>query len=399
MNQKRVLFLGGSYLQIPPIKYSKEEGYYVITCDYLPDNPGHKYADEYHNVSTTDIDGVLKIAEKLNIDGIVAYASDPAAPTAAFVGNKLGLPSNPYKSVYILTHKDKYRDYLRQKGFFTPNSMGFTNYHDAMKELEKFSFPILCKPVDSAGSKGVTILTKIDELKNAISDALKFSRSGRIILEDYVEKDGYQIAGDGFIVNGKLVFRCFANEHFDYDCNGIVPIGESFPYIGSHKIQQQVHNETQKLITELGMKMGAINFDVRIDLSGNIQLMEIGPRNGGNLIPEVTKYITGVDMVKYTVDSALGLDCTDLKMEETNGFYASFIIHSLMSGKFIDIQYSDEIKDCIIEEVVWVSNGEKVEKFLGSNNTLGTQILKFKSMEQMLYCMDDMNKHIKVSVN
>ena len=106
--QKRILFLGASQFQMAPIVYAKEQGYYVITCDYLPDNPGHKFADEYHNVSTTDKEAVLELAKKMHIDGIVAYASDPAASTQAYVGNKLGLPSNPYTSVMILTRKDYY---------------------------------------------------------------------------------------------------------------------------------------------------------------------------------------------------------------------------------------------------------------------------------------------------
>ena len=96
---KKILMLGGTMQQIPIIKLAKEMGLYVITCDYAPENPGHKYADEYHNVSTTDVDGVLELAKELKIDGIVAYASDPAAPTAAYVAEKLGLPGNPYESV------------------------------------------------------------------------------------------------------------------------------------------------------------------------------------------------------------------------------------------------------------------------------------------------------------
>lgn len=91
---KRIMMLGGSYFQASAIKRAKELGYYVITCDYLPDNPGHKYADEYHNVSTIDKEGVLKLAKELKIDGILAYASDVSVSTAAYVSEQLGLPSN-----------------------------------------------------------------------------------------------------------------------------------------------------------------------------------------------------------------------------------------------------------------------------------------------------------------
>ena len=92
---KRLLMLGGSLYQTYAIKEAKRLGYYVITCDYLPSNPGHKYADEYHNVSTTDKEAVLTLAKELKVDGVVAYASDPAAPTAAYVCEQLGLPTSP----------------------------------------------------------------------------------------------------------------------------------------------------------------------------------------------------------------------------------------------------------------------------------------------------------------
>jgi formate-dependent phosphoribosylglycinamide formyltransferase (GAR transformylase) len=105
---KRILFLGGAPTQIPPIKYALEQGYYIITCDYLPENPGHKLAHEYHNVSTTDKKAVLELAKKLKIDGIVAYASDLSAPTAAYVAEKLELSGNSYELPEKLTSYSKF---------------------------------------------------------------------------------------------------------------------------------------------------------------------------------------------------------------------------------------------------------------------------------------------------
>jgi hypothetical protein len=103
---KKILMLGGSHFQVPAIKYAKSAGYYVITADSLPENPGHKFSHEYFNVRTTDEKKVLKLAEKLKTDGIVSYASDPGAMSAAYVAEKLSLPGNPYESVRILRRKD-----------------------------------------------------------------------------------------------------------------------------------------------------------------------------------------------------------------------------------------------------------------------------------------------------
>lgn len=117
---KKIMMLGGNQVQMTAIKAAKEQGYYVITVDYLPDNPGHKLADEYHNVSTIDKEAVLQLARELEIDGIVSYASDVSAPTAAFVAEAMGLPTNPYESVHILTHKNEFRKFMRENGLPMP---------------------------------------------------------------------------------------------------------------------------------------------------------------------------------------------------------------------------------------------------------------------------------------
>lgn len=396
--QKKILFLGGSLFQIPPIKYAKEQGHYVITCDYLPDNPGHKFADEYHNVSTTDKNAVLKLAKELKVDGIVAYASDPAAPTQAYVANKLGLPSNPYESVEILARKDLFRQFLKEHDFLIPKSNSFYRLEDAKNWIDELTFPIIIKPVDSSGSKGVTKVNRKEDIEQAFNYALTFSREKKIVIEEFFVRDGYQVAGDGFIVNGKLVFRCWGNEHFDKLCNPLVPIGESFPSIMNNYTLKQAHSETQRLLNLLGMKIGALNFDFHYNKSGDFSFLELGPRNGGNLIPEVIKYATGVDLIKYTVDSALGLDCSDLTMKDTQGYYSCYMLHALQDGVVKEIWYSNEIKNNILEENVFTKKGDKVNKFDGSNQTLGTMIMKFESEKEMLEKMDNMEKYLKVIV-
>jgi biotin carboxylase len=396
--QKRILFLGASQFQIAPILYAKEQGHYVITCDYLPSNPGHKFADEYHNVSTTDKEAVLKLATKLKIDGIVAYASDPAAPTQAYVGNKLGLPSNPYDSVMILTRKDYFRDFLKEHDFLVPKSKSFYDLEEAYSWFLELEKPVIVKPVDSSGSKGVSKVNVRGELKRAFNYALEFSREKKVVLEEFFYRDGYQVAGDGFVVDGKLVFRSWANEHFDKLSNQFVPIGESFPSIMNKENVLKAHSETERLLTLLNIKSGALNFDFHFNKEGEFSFLELGPRNGGNLIPEVIKYATGVDLVKYTVDAALGMDCSSLSMVEPTGFYSSYILHALKDGEVEDIWYSDEIKKNIIEENIFINIGDKVTKFNGSHATLGTMIMKFESQEEMLEKMDNMEKYLKVII-
>ncbi len=397
---KRILLLGGSTQQIPAIEYANKMGYYTLLCDYLPDNPGKKYADKFYCVSTTDKDAVLKVAEKEKIDGIVAYASDPAAPTAAYVAEKLGLPTNPYNSVELLTNKDKYRLFLENNNFCTPKAKGYTSIEDAKKEIGFFKLPVIIKPVDSSGSKGVSKVETVNDLEQKLQYALSFSRRKKVIIEEFVEMHGYQIAGDGFSVNGKLIFRCFANDHFNSKgLNPFVPISASFPYNMPKRIHDKIHTEIQRLFDLLNLKTGAYNFDARIDKDENIYLMEIGPRNGGNFIPQVIKYATGVDMIEYTIKAAMGEDCNDIKISEPKGYWSYYAVHSLKSGILKEIKIKEEVKkNNIVESHMNYKIGDKVPAFVGANGSLGVLIMKFNSMEEMLDMMDNSEKWIEVIV-
>ena len=397
--KKKILLLGGANTQIPSILTAKKMGYYTITCDYLPDNPGHKFADEYHNVSTTDKEAVLALAKELQIDGILAYATDVAAATAAYVSEAMGFPTSPYKSVDILTNKDKFRAFLEENGFCTPRARGYSSVEEAKKDLENFKFPVMVKPVDSAGSKGVARMDDAGQLEELVENALQYSRCKRFIIEEYVEKYRYQIAGDGFSVDGKLVFRCFANEHFSNKAaSPYVPIGESFPYDMPKEVHEKVHAEIQRLLTLLDMKTQAYNFDIRIDKDYNVYLMEVGPRNGGNMIAQVIEKATGIPFVEYMLKAAMGEDCSELKMVEPEGFWSCYILHTLKEGNFKRIQYTDEIKKNIVEEHIHVKEGEKLIPFTGSNGTVGVLILRYDSMEEMLHKMDNMYDYITVEV-
>lgn len=398
MQRKKILLLGASAIQIPPILYAKDQGYHVITCDNIPTNPGHHYADESFNISTTDKEAVLTLATEQKIDAIVAYASDPSAPTAAYVGNQLGLISNPYESVCILTDKTRYRRFLRQNNFNVPQFIYASSIEDALKQIDTLSFPLMVKPADSSGSKGVRKIHSVTELPSAFDYAFGFARNKLVIIEEYIQRKGYQIAGDAFILDGKITFHCLANEHFNDDCNPNVPIGESFPSMLDTSIQESIIDEINRLLTLLGMNAGAINIDAIIDHNNNIYIMEIGPRNGGNLIPEVIRYSTNIDLVAYTVESALGNDCSALQITPTKDYYASYIIHSEHEGTFNQLSIDEPLKDKIIDMKLYAKPKQSVYPFNGSQFGLGSIILRFNSMQEMLETMPKLPKLVHIQL-
>lgn len=393
---KRILFLGGAPSQIPPIQYAKSQGFYIITCDYLPNNPGHKLADEYHNISTTDQNAVLALAQNLKIDGIVAYASDPAAPTAAYVAEKLGLPGNTYKSVLTLARKDLFRNFLEKNNFNVPRSESFYDLEKAKKWASTAKFPLFVKPVDSSGSKGVTEIMNINQLEMAFHYGLIFSREKKIVIEEKIVKEGYQVGSDIFLFDGKLKFWSWGNQHHNIKCSQYVPVAMSYPSILAEKIQFKAATIIEEILKKLGCKSGAFNIEFLIDNSGDIWVLEIGPRNGGNLIPEVIKHATGVDLIKATVDSALGLNCDYIHQSKVEGYWAYYVVHSLVDGVYDHMHFSSRINSIIREKKIFVKKGDKINKYNGSNNALGILILEFPDIQTMLETLDNMDRDIYV---
>ena len=396
-NKKKILMLGGADIQVPAIKKAKEMGYYVITCDYLPDNPGHKFSDEYHNVSTTDKEGVLALTQALKVDGILAYASDPAAPTAAYVAEKMNFPTNPFRVVELMSRKDLFRDFMLTNGFLVPQSKSVQDYEDAKVFQKHIGKTIIIKPVDSSGSKGIYRIEPGEGFEQKFVLAKSYSKVGIVIVEEFITKKGHQIGGDGFLVDGKLVFRCFGDIHFS-KTNPLLPCSVSVPNLHQDYIVEKVHQEVQKLLTSIGMRMGAVNFDILVDENDRIFIIEIGPRNGGNMIPELTEYCTGIDMKVYSIKMALGEDCSDLKLGDEKKYFSHYVIHAQKNGMVKGINKTDKLQKALLYEHYNFKIGDTVQKFNSSANRLGVMLLKYQNKEEMHDLIYNMDKNLIIDV-
>ena len=396
---KKILLLGGSTQQIPAIEYANEQGYYTVLCDYLADNPGQDYAKKFYCVSTTDKDAILEVAKNEKVDGVVAYASDPAAPTAAYVAEKLGLPTNPYKSVEILAFKDKFRDFLRENNFNCPKAKGFSSFENAKEEICQFDFPVMVKPVDSSGSKGVSKVEKLEDFEEAYKIALDNSRGKNIIVEEFIVQDHkFMIGGDCFVLNGKVAYWGLLNCHRDPKVNKLVPVGKSYPLLVSDSRINKVKEEIQKVVNILGIKFGGFNLEIMVDKNDRVFLIEMGPRNGGNMIPDLLKIINNVDLIGATVETAIGNNSLVLEAKTNNGFYATHNIHTEKNGSFVDIKYKNSIEDKIIKKVIYKKKGDTVQYFDGANKAIGILFLKFETQEEQMDFVSNPEKWIEVIV-
>ncbi|MBQ0098271.1 MAG: ATP-grasp domain-containing protein [Oscillospiraceae bacterium] len=394
---KKILLLGGSAQQIVAIKTAKKLGYYTILCDYLPDNPGQHYADKFYLVSTTDKEAILKVAEDEKIDGILAYATDPAAPVAAYVAEKLNLPTNPFTAVNTLCNKDLFRNFLKENGFAVPLSKGYSSIDDAIKDCDRFSFPIIVKPVDSSGSKGVSVLKSKENIREALDFAFSYSRAKRVVIEEYIEKDHrYIVGGDIFVLDSKVylwgLLNCLRDE-----VNSLVPVGKSYPLDLSSAQIDLVKDTLQKLVSDIGIRFGAMNVELIIDKNGKCYIIDAGPRAGGNMIPDLLNMIFDVDLVEMSVQTAMGVEIKPKEINEKPCFYATYNLHSKENGVLKAIEFDDEIEKHIVKKCLYLSNGDKVSYFDNASKALGIIFMKFDSLQQQKI-IENINEHIKIIV-
>jgi len=401
MNQKKLMLLGGLRYLKPVIDAAHKQGYYVITADYLPNNIAHKWSDEYCNVSIIDKEAVLKEAQRLQIDGIMSFACDPGVVAASYVQNKMGLPSfGPFESVEILQNKDKFRAFLAKNGFNVPQAKGFDSVEAAMQELYWYPWPVIVKPTDAAGSKGVTRVDRAEDLKPALEYAMEHSISGHIIVEEFIDKQGCSSDTDSFSEDGKLKFVSFCAQRFDAEAtNPYTPAAYSWPSTFTKKQEEYLTSEIQRLITLLNLKTVVYNIEARVAPNGKPYIMELTPRGGGNRLCEMLRYATGVDMITAITRAMVGDPILDpIEQKPYNGHWAEIILHADGSGVFDHLEISKDLPTEIVEEDLWVEKGDKVESFEGANNAIGTLVLKFQSAEELEKAITNQRTWLKVVV-
>lgn len=398
--QKKLMLLGGIRYLLPVIETAHEMGYYVITADYLPDNIAHKFSDAYVNVSIIDKEAVLKAAQEKQIDGIMSFGVDPGVVSAAYVAEQMGLPFQcSYEAACILQDKSRFRQFLAEHGFNCPKAKGYDDVEDALKDIDCFTWPVIVKPVDSAGSKGVTKVFRKKDLKQACEWALKSSINKHIIIEDFLVAEGRPSGSESFFVDGELKYNAFYDQLFELNSsNPFVPMVEQWPSAKDESILDDVKQQLQNLGTMLGFGTGIFNVEWRVS-GGKVYLMEVSPRAGGNRLAEILNYATDVDVIKAETLKSVGMDCGDVHEPNYNGCYAIYNLHSNRLGHFEKLVIDPDFENkYVFEKEVRVEKGDVVEPFAGANTSLGTLFLRADTREELDVVLSRINDWVSIEL-
>lgn len=399
---KKLLLLGGSRYLVPVIEAAHKLGLYVITCDYLPDNDAHKISDEYMNISIIDKDAVLKTAEEKQIDGVMSFACDPGVVTAAYVAEKMGLPfQGSYKSTEILQDKGLFRQFLTEHGFNCPHAKRYEDKKAPFQDVDSFTWPVIVKPTDSAGSKGVTRVDRPEDLAAAIDTALGGAHNGAFIIEDFLTFEGYHSSTDPFTVDGQLKFATYSDQLFDPEAdNPYTPAYIIWPSTMQQEHQDTLTAEIQRLMILLDMKTGIYNIESCV-ANGKPYIMEVSPRGGGCKIAELQRLAYGVDLIEAEVRKAVGMPVEDIRQTDCDGCWCEMVVHARpgQSGILKSVSVDPEIQQKYLKVVdLSAKEGDYVQPFTGANMALGDMFFRFDSREELDSVMEKSNEWLHIEL-
>lgn len=398
---KKLLLLGGSSCLLPVIKKAHELGLYVLTCDYLPNNIAHKYSDEYLNISVIEKDKVLVAAKEKSISGIMSFACDPGVVTAAYVAEKMNLPFQcSYQVAEILQNKGLFRQFLLENGFNSPHAKSYKAGEIPLADTDYFHWPVIVKPVDTAGSKGITKVETPKELNSAIEKALIASLSGQYIIEDFIEFESCHTTADVFVVNGRLAPVFYADHLFDKSINNpYVPIASILPSMMKAKEQDYLTDELQRLIDLLHLRTGVYNIETVVGKGGIPYIMEVSPRGGGNHFSLFQEYAYGARFLENEIRKATGLPLIEIKEHPIVGAWCEMVVHSQSEGvrTFERLSIDSKIEKENLRLVnLQVKAGDPIYPLSGANRSLGHLFLQFKSRDELNKVIANANEWLKI---
>lgn len=392
MKKDKLLIAGGGYAEVPLIEAAQKLGFYVITTGNRPEDLGHKYSDEFVIADFSDKKAMLALAKDLNIDALCPCANDFSALSCAYVAEQLGFECfDSYEVTKILHHKDSYRKFALENKISSPKAVYCDEGNFSLEYISNLNYPLIVKPVDMTGGKGIVKVNSDEETLNAVEKAFQTSRVKRIIVEDYIEGSNHGFSC--FIRDGKVVFYFVDNE--DYYLNKYMVSGASTPGDVPDKAINMIVAESEKIATLLKLKDGIFHIQFVLKV-GIPYIIEICRRPPGDLYIDFVKHATGVDYPAYIIKAFANMDLADMTQVFPEKCCTRHCVMTDKNGIVKDIIFDKLIKDNIIEKFMWWRKGDIVSDFMIQK--FGIVVLKYNSVEEMNKKNKKINKLIRVEL-
>ncbi|MBE6851886.1 MAG: ATP-grasp domain-containing protein [Ruminococcus sp.] len=390
---KKLLILGGSHAEIPLIQSAQKKGFYVITTGNQEDGQGHKFSDRYVNCDFSDKEAILSLARTVKADAICSGCNDFALLSAAYAAEKLGLPGHDsYETSLILHHKDRYRKFAADNGMPTPQAYKSFSVEEACRYAGDIGYPVIVKPVDLTGGKGIKKCCDQAELISACSDAFCRTREDHIIIEKFI--DGTNHGFSAFIKNKKVIFFFADNEH--YYLNKYMVSGASTPADVPDSVPDMLCEYSETISQSLGLVDGILHIQYILSEDSIPYIIEVCRRAPGDLYIRFVELATGVPYPDMIVGAETGEGFMPCTRKEPDGYYTRHCIMGNRKGVIEDVVFSEEILQNIVESFLWWKEGDIIENELLYK--AGIVFLKFSDKHEMAKKLSLINELIKIKV-
>ncbi|MCQ2055151.1 MAG: ATP-grasp domain-containing protein [Fibrobacter sp.] len=430
--QKRLLLLGGGHAEIPLIQAAQSLGYYVITTGNAREGLGHPYADKNVFEDFSDKDAMLELARREKVSAVCSGCNDFALLSTVYVCEKLGLPGHDsYETSLRIHHKDKYRALAERLNIPTPRAVSVKNREEfnalfnrqwitspsARNEVaggfarhcEEYSdegislnFPVIIKPVDLTGGKGIHRADDFEEACSAYDAAMNRTREDHLVVEEFVTGTNHGFSA--FLIGGKVAFYFVDNEQ--YYLNKYMVSGANTPTTTSEHGLKLLCEYSERIAADLKLVDGILHIQYIERDDGIPVIIEICRRPPGDLYIKFVKYATGVDYPRAIILAETGmLQINDLTLAgavNVAKFVPSvkpFLRHCVMAsreGVVQGVSFAPEIEKNVVEKFLWFKKGEPTGDILYYK--AGIVFLQFDSVEEMLEKTARMTDLIQVSL-
>lgn len=380
MKNKKLFIVGGAYLQLPAIVKAKELGLQVAVADYDSNAVGISYADKYYNVSTIDELGIYEAAKDFRANGIITLATDMPMRAIAYSCERLGLKSISYETAIKSTNKGEMIKSFEAHGVAHPWYFIIKDLKELNNIEGEISFPCICKPIDSSGSRGVTLINGPEELETSVLYSLQNSRSKGVIIEEYMS--GNEVSVEVMVLDGEVQIIAVTDKvttgapHF-------VEIRHSQPSLLSKKDIDRIKELAAKAVLAVGIKNGPAHVEIMLTEDGP-KIIELGARLGGDFIStHLVPLSTGIDLVEAVINLACENE-VDLRRKFKKGSCIRYITGDKGIIKKIEgLEFAKKI-DGIHEVKMLKGVGECSENLRNSNDRLGYIIAQGSSAKEAI---------------
>lgn len=391
---KKVLIIGASILQLPAILKAKEFGYYVGVADYNPEAIGIPYADEYFNVSTIDIDGVVEVAKHFKPDGIMTLATDMPMRAVAAACRELGLPGISPDTALKATDKAEMIKAFEAHGVEHPWYYVVSDRSAFDSIVQRASYPCIMKPTDNAGSRGVVLCHDKSELIKGYEYASHESRGGAVIIEEYLQ--GPEFSVEVMVVDG-VPHVLQITDKITTGAPHFVEMGHTQPTSQPQEAKEKIKDLACKAVKAVGINVGPAHVEMILTDKGP-KMVELGARMGGDCITtHLVPLSTGIDMVAATIKLACGEEADIVPKWNKGAAIRYFETPVGVLKSFEDVEKARIIPGVV--EISFVHDiGETVGKIGSSIDRIGFVIAQGENAENAASICEQVKKTINIEV-